>query len=402
MDTAAEKTSPAVAAGQAGHSLPAWVYRNPEFLELERKTLFMPAWHLVCHQSDIPNKGDYQTFRMLGEIVFAVRGKDGGIKAFHNVCRHRAARLLDDGKGNCGGTLTCPYHAWSYALDGRLVGVPFKNQYDALKEESYNLRPVETRLCMGFVFINLRPGNMEPEDMLAPAAPELAHYNIEQMQPLGKGRVTERRVAVNWKQGTDNYVDALHVRAAHPGLDSLVGDSYDLRDLGHGVSRLSGRIEQVAGAGLSVRAYREILPNMEYLPKDYRRSWLYFMISPSLALNLYPDCVEFMQFLPLDGTHCVVREGVYGHPDTRREVKLARYLNLRVNRQVGIEDRALISRVQDGMGSSSFTTGPLGRNEICLRRFAESLRKLIPVSRLEQEPVTGMVAGINQKMLERT
>jgi phenylpropionate dioxygenase-like ring-hydroxylating dioxygenase large terminal subunit len=141
---------------------------------------------------------------------------------------------------------------------------------------------------------------------------------------------------------------------------------------------------------------------MEYLPKDYRRLWLYFMISPSLALNLYPDCVEFMQFLPLDGTHCVVREGVYGHPDTRREVKLARYLNLRVNRQVGIEDRALISRVQDGMGSSSFTTGPLGRNEICLRRFAESLRKLIPVSRLEQEPVTGMVAGINQKMLERT
>ena len=401
MDAAAEKTRPEDITNQAGRSLPAWIYRNSEFLRLEREALFMPAWHLVCHQNDIPDKGDYQTFRMLGEIVFAIRGKDGEINAFHNVCRHRAARLLDDGKGNCGGMLTCPYHAWSYALDGRLVGVPFKNQYAALKEESYNLVPVETRLFMGLVFVNLRQGNKEPADMLASATQEMTHYNIGQMQALGKGRITERRLAVNWKQATDNYVDALHVRTAHPGLNSLVGNSYDLKDLGHGVSRLSGRIEQLAGAGLSVRAYRGILPDMEYLPKDYKRLWLYFLISPGLALNFYPDCVEFMQFLPLDSTHCIVREGVYGHADTRREVRLARYLNLRVNRQVGAEDRELISRVQDGMGSSSFTTGPLGRNEICLRGFADRLRKLVPVCRLEQEPAPGTVASINQQMLER-
>jgi phenylpropionate dioxygenase-like ring-hydroxylating dioxygenase large terminal subunit len=361
----------------------------------------MPAWHLVCHQSDIPDKGDYQTFRMLGEIVFAVRGKDGEINGFHNVCRHRAARLLDDGKGNCGALLTCPYHAWSYALDGRLVGVPFKNQYDALREENYNLVPVECRLFMGFVFVRLRPGDIELEDMLAPAVHEMAPHRIEAMQPLGSGRITERHVAVNWKQGTDNYVDALHVRAAHPGLDSLVGDSYDLKDLGNGVSRLSGKVEQVAGAGLSVRAYREMLPDVKHLPESYKRLWLYYMITPGLALNIYPDCFEFMQFIPVDSTHCIVREGVYGHPDSRREMRLARYLNLRVNRQVGVEDRELISRVQDGMGSSSFTTGPLGRNEICLRGFAERMRKQIPVSRLEKEPAPGTVAATNQQMLER-
>ena len=99
----------------AGRSLPAWIYRDPEFFALEREYLFMPAWHLVCHVCDIPRAGDYATFEILGELAVVVRGKDGVIRAFHNVCRHRAARVLDGPTGNAGPCIRCPYHAWTYA-----------------------------------------------------------------------------------------------------------------------------------------------------------------------------------------------------------------------------------------------------------------------------------------------
>jgi phenylpropionate dioxygenase-like ring-hydroxylating dioxygenase large terminal subunit len=386
------------AVSDTGSSLPAWIYRNTEFLELERQHLFMPAWHLVCHQNDIPEKGDYQTFRMLGEIAFVLRGKDGRINAFHNVCRHRAARLLDDGKGNCGGMVTCPYHAWSYALDGRLRGVPMRREYENLDPEAHSLVPVECELHLGFVFIRFVPGTTTLTQLLAPAMDELGLYRLDELTPIGGGKISERAVAVNWKQGTDNYVDALHVRAAHPGLDSLLGESYTLGDLGSGVSRLSGQVEHLVGAGPSVRAYQSVLPDVAHLPDSHKRLWLYFMFWPNMAFNIYPDCFEFMQFIPVDATHCIVREGVYGHRDTRRAMRLARYLNLRINRQVGKEDRELIARVQDGMNSSSFSAGPFGRNERCLRSFATRLRRAIPVATLTREPAPASVAATNRAM----
>jgi phenylpropionate dioxygenase-like ring-hydroxylating dioxygenase large terminal subunit len=108
--------APDAAPAEAGRSLPAWIYRDPEFFALEREHLFMPAWHLVCHVADIPRPGDYATFDLLGELAVVVRGKDGVIRAFHNVCRHRAARVLDGPTGHRGQLYPlAPYHAWTYA-----------------------------------------------------------------------------------------------------------------------------------------------------------------------------------------------------------------------------------------------------------------------------------------------
>src|SRR3954447_14625004 len=95
-------------------SLPAWIYNDPEFFELEKQTIFRQAWQLVCHQSDIPTTGDYHSFDFMGESVIVLRGEGGPLRSFHNACRHRASRLLDDPKGHCGRRITCPYHAWTY------------------------------------------------------------------------------------------------------------------------------------------------------------------------------------------------------------------------------------------------------------------------------------------------
>ena len=102
-------------------SLPGWLYFDPEFFEAERKAFLRAAPQVVCHDSEIPQPGDWRTLEYLGESVIVIRGDDGEARAFSNVCRHRGSRLVD-GAAGCAKVLTCPYHAWSYARDGRLVG----------------------------------------------------------------------------------------------------------------------------------------------------------------------------------------------------------------------------------------------------------------------------------------
>ena len=104
-------------------SLPGWLYFDPEFFEAEKRAFLRAAPQVVCHESEIADPGEWRTIDYLGESVIVIRGDDGEIRAFTNVCRHRGSRLVD-GEGGCAKVLTCPYHAWSYARDGRLVGVP--------------------------------------------------------------------------------------------------------------------------------------------------------------------------------------------------------------------------------------------------------------------------------------
>ncbi len=377
-------------------TLPAWTYYDQEFFELERERVFMRTWQLVCHGNDIPAAGDYHTFSLLGESAIVIRDESGALRAFHNVCRHRAARLLDGDRGRCERHITCPYHAWSYAFDGKLAGIPFKTQYPQINDGDYGLVPIDCDVFLGFVFIRFTSGRMDLVDSAAPMAPEMRLYRIESLQPLGG--VCARRCQTNWKNASDNYIDALHVRVAHRGLDSLVGNTYGMEVRTESVYRLWGSVEDLPRAGLSVRAYRNVLPAVEHLPERYRRMWLYYLLWPNLTFNLYPDQVEFLQFLPLSPTETLVRDAAYGYPDKRPEMKTARALNQRINRRVGIEDKDLIERVQAGVTSSSFRDGILGRNEICLRAYAARMRATLPVSRLSEAPRRGTVAACNERM----
>ena len=367
----------------SNESLPAWTYMDSDFFELERRRVFMPAWHLVCHVNDLPNSGDYQTFSMYNEMAFVVRGKDEVIRGFHNVCRHRAARLLDGAEGNCGGRITCPYHAWTFQLDGRLTGVPFIEEYENFRREDYGLYEVELDIFAGFVFIRFQGGGRSLSDMMAPIAEELEIYKTAKMEPLTKIGMRERQV--NWKNATDNYVDALHIPVAHPGLSGLLGKSYRLT-IDQDVTKIYSEIADARPPSLSNTAYCEFLPFVDHLPKDRQNMWTYYKLWPSLMFDIYPDQIDFMQFIPLSPTSCILRDGAYALRDDRREMKAARYLNLRINREVNKEDTALISRVQAGMSTSKFVSGPLGRNEISLRHFAAKIRESIPLASYRDKP----------------
>ncbi|MFV3074431.1 aromatic ring-hydroxylating oxygenase subunit alpha [Niveispirillum fermenti] len=368
-------------------SLPGWIYRDADFLEVEREVIFRRAWQVVCHLNDIPAVGDYHTFNFLGESVVVLRGGDGTVRAFHNVCRHRAARLLDGDSGNCGRRITCPYHAWSYNTEGRLIGVPHRSEFPDFQLADYPMMPVAFEIYHGFIFIRLEDdGGPGVAEMMAPYEHEIAPYRLEELVPLG--RVTMRPRAVNWKNVGDNYSDSLHITVAHPGLTRLFGFGYGLESQ-EWVDKMWGHLIDPPSRNLSERFYQKYLPQVLHLPAERQRLWTYFKLWPNQAFDIYPDQIDFMQWIPTSPTESVIREIAYVHPDERREMKAVRYANWRINRQVNIEDKALIERVQQGMGGRAYATGPLGRNEVSLRSFARRIRSLIPESRLMQAPAPG-------------
>ena len=374
-------------------SLPGWLYFDPEFFEAEKRAFLRAAPQVVCHESEIAKPGEWRSLDYLGESVIVIRGDDREVRAFANVCRHRGSRLVD-GTGGCAKVLTCPYHAWSYARDGRLVGVPHRSEYPGLDAGKLGLFLVALEKWRGFLFVTLEPGAPPVHEMMAPYEHEVAPYRFEELRVMG--RVTLRPRPLNWKTIADNYSDHLHIAVGHPGLTRLFARNYRIEAQAH-VDRMEGDLVEEESDNPWERAYQRFLPQVEHLPPSHRRKWLYYKLFPNVAFDIYPDQVDFMQFLPVSATETVIREISYALPDERREMKAARHLNWRINRRVNAEDTELITRVQLGMQSPAYVPGPLGTSELCLRSFATKLRRLIPEARLERPPPSGWSRSASAK-----
>jgi len=286
--------------------------------------------------------------------------------------------------------LTCPYHAWSYARDGKLVGVPHRSEYPGLQTEKLGLVQLPLENWRGFLFVTLEEGSPPVAEMMAPYEHEIEPYRFEELRVLG--RVTTRPRQLNWKTLCDNYSDHLHIPVGHPGLTRLFGRNYRIDAQPH-ADRMQGDLIDTDSANPSERAYQRYLPKADHLPSSHQRKWLYYKLFPNIAFDIYPDQVDFMQFLPVSSTETLLREISYALPDDRREMKAARFLNWRINRRVNAEDTDLISGVQHGMASPTYLPGPLGKSEVCLRSFSRKLRRLIPEARLERPPAPGWTRG---------
>ena len=382
-------------------TLPSWTYTSEAFFELEKKNLFLNNWQLVCHISNIPNPGDYFTFNIFNERIVAIRNEDSDINVFHNVCSHRATKLLDSSSGNCGKRISCPYHAWSYDLSGNLKTVPHLEQFKDLDLEKNSLKPIEMEIFQGFIFAKIIPNSVPSvAEQFEPYIDEIKPYKFEELEPLG--RVTMRPRNVNWKQVADNYVDALHIPVAHPGLSGLVGNSYGVEVSNNDgfIHKMWGDLNKTRKNVISNDLYKKFLPKLEHLSEDKQMYWVYFRLWPNLAFDIYPDQMDFMQFIPINASTTMIREIPFALKDDRREMKAARYLNWRINRQVNAEDTELINWVQEGMETSGFESGALADSEVCLIDSAEKIRKAIPVATLHQEPDSKDILQINKDLFE--
>ena len=380
----------------AGTTLAPWLYGDDEVVGLEIDRLFRPAWLLVTHESVLARPGAYATIEAMGERIAVVRGADGALRAFHNVCRHRAGRLLA-GDAGCvpGKAIVCPYHGWTYRLDGRLAAVPDEAGFPGLEKARLGLAEVAVAVWQGLVFVRLRGGGPALAEVMAPVDAEAAHYRIADMAVYEPP--WQEVVEVNWKTLVDNDAEGYHVPTGHPGLRRLFGKSYRDQALPHGLSRSDAVVVGRRSAIWSEGLYQALLPAAAHLPERLRRRWVYYGLFPNLSLGLYPDLVEFYQMFPIDSRRALVRGGAFALGDGR-EWRAVRWLNRRINREVWREDKALVEAVDAGLGSSSYRGGLIGARESLLGAFHEGVRAALPVARLASPPPLGQVAAVNARM----
>jgi phenylpropionate dioxygenase-like ring-hydroxylating dioxygenase large terminal subunit len=381
--------------------LPSWTYFNDELLELETDSLFRRHWQLACHQSDLPEPGNYVCFDMCGERAVIIRGDDGTIRAFHNVCRHRGSRVAVHQKGQCRSALVCPFHGWSYNLDGTLRGAARPKTLPPLNSVEFGLKPLEVEVWFGFVFLRFKESAQPAvKDIMAPYADEMAYYNVPDMVPAYR-KFWKSETAVNWKAIRDVDNEGYHVPIAHPGLQDLYGHGYYDEPLSAGSNRSFGPFNDGPGRLWSVKNYKKILPEMPNLPQTHRRAWVYLGLFPNTVIALYPESVMFYQEFPVGAGMTMQRGASYRYKDESRQQRAARYLSTRIDRTTSDEDVQLTIWSCEAAKSSGYEGIMLSDLEYGVRSFHDRLRELIPVMSQDSEPPRGSVAQVNKDMLVR-
>ena len=378
--------------------LPPWTYHSEELTEVEKDVLFRRHWQLACHVSDVAEPGDWVAFDMAGERALVLRGADGCIRAFHNLCRHRGSRVVAGSRGRCDRMITCPFHGWRYNLDGTLRGPASPDGLPKLDRSEHGLKPVELDIWMGFVFIRFLTGDQPAvSQVFARHDPEVAPYGTEAMVPADDAFWTHE-MAVNWKAVRDVDNEGYHVPVAHPSLQDLYGMNYYDEPLRDGTTRSFGAFTERPGRLWSVRHYKQILPERTGLPASHRRAWLYIGLFPNTVLAFYPDSAIFYQEYPINARSTVQRGAAYRYRDESRPMRLSRYLSGRIDRVTGREDTQLIEWTWEAMQSSAFDGIILSDREYLVRSYHDALRASVPVMTLDRAPAVGSMAQMNARM----
>jgi Rieske 2Fe-2S family protein len=197
---------------QGARTMPGRYYTEPRILAEEADRVFARSWICVGRAADLPNAGDYRLAEVAGESLIVLRDQARGLHAFYNVCRHRGTRLCEGAQGCFSETLQCQYHAWTYGLDGRLIGAPHMHEVEGFDKWDYPLHRVPLEAWEGFLFVNLarEPGSFA--DAFAPVSGRFARYGLA---GLTSARRIEYRVKANWELIMQNYSECLHCPTIH-------------------------------------------------------------------------------------------------------------------------------------------------------------------------------------------
>lgn len=333
--------------------MPAALYTDPAVFAAEKDRIFARSWQVVGHAHQVVNAGDYFTTDLIGEPLVIVRGSDGVLRGFYNVCRHRAGPPAE----GCGSRklLRCAYHGWTYGLDGALISSTEMEGVAGFRPSEFALVPVRVEEWFNLIFVNLdkdaRPLRESLGELLAQA----------QKFPFTEMKLFERRtydMKCNWKTYVDNYLEGYHLPSVHPGLNrELDYNAYVVEPhMGHSgvdtAERVTGYVRQfspIRGAqpgDVSPRRYQEA---REDLTTDY------FWIFPNWMLNCYPDNVSLNIVLPVEPERSLaifewyLPEKDHGAPAAKASVEFSD--------QIQMEDVGICEAVQRNLRSRSYTRG---------------------------------------------
>lgn len=378
--------------------LPAWTYHSEAMLDLEIQGLFRTHWQVAGHVSDVPAPGDFFTLDIADDRALIVRGEDGVVRAFHNLCRHRGSRVTAEERGNCKRAFVCPFHGWVYNTDGTLRGPARPESFGAMDRSRFGLKPLDVEIFMGFIFIRFQPGPQPAvAQMLSPAAADMADYRLEDLVPAST--VFTATIPVNWKSVRDVDNEGYHVAMAHPALQDLYGNDYSDQTYVNGISRSLGRFNASGGRLWSVRHYQALSRGPAWLAEDKHRVWGYYGLFPNAVIAVTPEQVQFYQEFPRGVQSTVIRGAAYRRPVENRAERLSRYLAARIDRATSKEDIQLSIWSNEAMKSCGFDGFHLSDLEKTVRGHHDLLRNLFPVMCQATAPPEGDIARINADLL---
>jgi Rieske 2Fe-2S family protein len=275
-------------------TLPGEYYTSPAVFAAERQRIGLRSWHCVGRSARILQPGDFFLQDLAGESVIVLRIKDGSIRAHFNLCRHRGTRLCDRESGRFSETIQCPYHAWTYGLDGRLVGAPHMNEVPDFRKQDYPLHSARVAEWEGFLFLNLDPDPIPFDRAFGPLLSRLERFSPAR---LVSARRRTYQVGANWKLVFQNYSECLHCPMIHPELTAKVPYQSGANDLVEG-PLLGGFMEIVPGHQSVTLSGRPAGPAISAAAEDRMRGYYYTAI-PNWMISIHPDYLNYYTIWPL-------------------------------------------------------------------------------------------------------
>jgi phenylpropionate dioxygenase-like ring-hydroxylating dioxygenase large terminal subunit len=270
-------------------SLPPAIYHSPEILELERNNLFRKEWICVGRTAEFPGQGDFLCRDIFDAPVFVMRQRDGSLKAFANVCAHRASRLLD-GAGHVS-RISCPYHSWTYELDGQLIGAPFMDKTPDFNVANHKLTELACETWEGFIYVSLQARPTPIDERLGGLTKLVSGFRMADYVPVF---AEEETWNTNWKCLVENFMDAYHVHRVHRDSFGKHGSSEGQTSLFPGDDAFTYHYVRDEEGPHSVQAH----PDNTWLQgPDRLRTWL-INVFPSHTIQLQPDMLWYLSILP--------------------------------------------------------------------------------------------------------
>jgi choline monooxygenase len=326
---------------ERARTIPAAWYRDPDIHEAERRAVFGNTWQAVGRADQVAEPGGFFTAELAGEPILVVRDEAGGLRAFYNVCRHRAARVVAEAEGQLK-KLRCRYHGWTYDLAGRLRGTP---EFDGVADfchEDNGLPQVAVATWGPIVWVHLGPSPPPLDQFLAPRPERTESLGLAALRFVER---REYRLACNWKVFVDNFLDGgYHVNTVHPGLAGVLDYSrYRTEVFGH--------------TSVQISPFKPVDGQDQIAQVRSGDAAFYWWVYPNFMINLYQGVMDTNLVLPLGPEACrVVFDFYFADPEGEERRKFIAQ-STAVGHQIQLEDVGICEEVQRGLASRSYDTG---------------------------------------------
>jgi len=338
-------------------TLPQRYFVSLQIFADELQKIFATNWVLVGHQSQLAKPGDYFLAEVAGESLIVAKDQRSTIRAFYNVCRHRGARLCEEQTGHTA-AIQCPYHAWTYALDGRLLGAPHMDETPGFNKAEYPLKPVRLGLWEGFIFLNLGDASASLEKCFEPLDGKFSPWNLA---TLRSAKRIEYEVRANWKLIFQNYSECYHCLGVHPELSKISPYDSAENDLTAGPF-LGGFMRIASGKSLTKSGDACALPVGNFGDEDFRFVF-YYSIFPNMLLSLHPDYVMVHQLEPQSPERTLIFCDWFFNPEAFKRSGFDPDDAVEFWDTVNKQDWHVCELSQQGISSRAYEPGPYSARE---------------------------------------